>query len=259
MNSFTFAVLGRAIKRAGMTTMRPIVRVLRFAGFCFAALASIVLTYLAVALLFLLFPANSVVTSTLATSQVESKVRIYVLNNGVHTDLVLPVISDTLDWQAIFPKNQFAQVSKTADLIAFGWGDAEFYLHTPNWSDLKFTTAMRAVLGANPTLLHVEYLDTQQLPNQVFALDLPASQYRALSDYILASMPRSKNGWHTAAAGGYGDSDAFFNANGSYSVVQTCNSWTGAALAHAGVKVSRWTPFPVLVTWYIPQIELEGR
>jgi len=239
--------------------MRPILRVLRFVGFCVAALGIIVLTYLAVALLFLLFPANGdfkpLLESSQAESQVEAGVRIYVMDNGVHTDLVLPVASTTLDWSAVFPKNQFAQVAKTADLIAFGWGDAEFYLHTPNWSDLKFTTAIRALVGANPTLLHVEYLETEQLPDQVFALDLSASQYRALSDYILASMPRSTNSWHMAVAGGYGESDAFFNANGTYSVVQTCNTWTGAALAHAGVKVSRWTPFPALVTWYLPQTE----
>ena len=66
--------------------MRPMVRVLRFVGFCFAALATIVLSYLAVALLILLFPDNSDVKPTVATSQVEAGVRIYVLNNGVHTD-----------------------------------------------------------------------------------------------------------------------------------------------------------------------------
>lgn len=232
---------------------RPILRLLRFTGFCLAGCVAIVLSYLAVALLFLLFPANSDVKPTLASSQVETNVRIYVLDNGVHTDLVLPVISETLDWQTVFPKNQFAQVAKTADLIAFGWGDAEFYLHTPNWSDLKFSTAMRALVGANPTVLHVEYFDAQALPEQVFALDLSASQYRALSDYILASMPSSTKAGHSAVAGGYGDSDAFFNANSSYSALQTCNTWTGAALVHAGVKISRWTPFSILVTWYLPR------
>ena len=158
-----------------------------------------------------------------------------------------------MDWQASFPKNQFVQVSQSADLIAFGWGDAEFYLHTPSWSELKLATAMRALVGANPTLMHVEYLQTQQLPDQLYALDLSATQYRALSVYILSSMAPRKDSFYVAAAGGYGFSDAFFNATGSYSAVQTCNTWTGTALAHAGVKVSRWTPFPVLVTWYLPE------
>ena len=233
--------------------VRPVVRVLRFAGFCVAAFVTLVLSYLVIAWLFLLFPANSDFDNAIAAAPVASTVRVYVLNNGVHTDLVLPVDSDVLDWQTIFPKNQFAQVSREADLIAFGWGDAEFYLHTPSWSDLKFSTAVRALVGANPTLLHVEYLETNQLPEQLFALDLSPSQYRALRDYILSAMPPSKNGSYVASAGGYGDSDAFFNAIGSYSAVRTCNTWTGSALAHAGVKVSRWTPFPALVTWYLPE------
>jgi hypothetical protein len=50
----------------------------------------------------------------------------------------------------------------------------------------------------------------------------------------------------------YGHNDAFFQANGHYSLLQTCNTWTGAGLRAAGVKVSRWTPLPNLVTWYLP-------
>ena len=236
--------------------MRRIMRAMRIAVFCVAALATILLSYVAIALLFLLFPANGDFKLAPAASLIEPTVRIYVLDNGVHTDLVLPANSGALDWQTVFPKNQFAHISKSADLIAFGWGDEQFYLHTPNWSDLKLTTAIRAVVGANRALLHVEYLESQQLPDQVFALDLSAEQYRALSDYVIATIAY-ENGRNFAAAGGYGVSDAFFSAKGSYSAVQTCNIWTGAALAHAGVKVSRWTPFPALVTWYLPKTELD--
>lgn len=241
-----------------LSTGHRIRRGVRFAGYCIAAIIGLVLSYLAIAWLFLLFPANVDFNTAIATEPAASTIRIYVLNNGVHTDLVLPVHADALDWQAIFPKNQFAQVANEADLIAFGWGDGEFYLHTPNWSDLKLGTAIRALVGANPTLLHVEYLQTEQLPEQLFAMDLSAVQYRALGDYILRSMPPSKNAIYLASARGYGESDAFFNATGTYSAVRTCNTWTGAALAHAGVKVSRWTPFPALVTWYLAEIQLKA-
>ncbi len=239
--------------------MHKVMRLARFAGYCFLAVATLVLSYLAIAWMFLLFPGNRDFKTSVATSQNESTVRVYVLNNGVHTDLVLPVNANALDWQTIFPKNQFVHVAKTANLIAFGWGDAEFYLHTPSWSDLKLSTAVRALVGANPALLHVEYLQTEQLPGQLFAVDLSPSQYRALGDYILRSMTPSENGMYLASDSGYGQSDAFFNAIGSYSAVRTCNTWTGLALAHAGVKVSRWTPFPVLVTWYLPEISAPHR
>ena len=41
----------------------------------------------------------------------------------------------------------------------------------------------------------------------------------------------------------YGNSDAFYDATGSYSLFHTCNSWTNNALKAAGMKASVWTPF----------------
>ena len=41
----------------------------------------------------------------------------------------------------------------------------------------------------------------------------------------------------------YGDHDAFYPANGRYSLLQTCNVWTGSLLRDAGVKMGWWTPF----------------
>ena len=231
-----------------MTVVKRLSRMLRFAGLGLAGFVALLLTYVAIALVFLLFPANSEVQI-----QVSPKIRIYVLNNGVHTDVVLPVKADAFDWQTIFPKTQFLQASPAADLIAFGWGDAEFYLQTPSWSELKFSTALRALTGSNQALLHVDYLASSQLPDQRFPLDLTTQQYRQLRLYILHSLQRPEAGAQLRFAKGYGESDAFFPASGTYSPIYTCNSWTGNALRQAGVKVSRWTPFPMLVTWHLAE------
>jgi Protein of unknown function (DUF2459) len=37
--------------------------------------------------------------------------------------------------------------------------------------------------------------------------------------------------------------DVFYTAQGRYSALNTCNSWTRDRLAEAGVRVGRWTPF----------------
>ena len=50
---------------------------------------------------------------------------------------------------------------------------------------------------------------------------------------------------------GYDVYDAFYEANGRYSATHTCNSWTGNALAAAGVRMGWWTPFPWTVTWWL--------
>ncbi|HEX8448713.1 MAG TPA: DUF2459 domain-containing protein [Allosphingosinicella sp.] len=41
----------------------------------------------------------------------------------------------------------------------------------------------------------------------------------------------------------------FYEAVGPYSAVYTCNSWTGAALRHAGVRTGLWTPLSQSIMW----------
>ena len=72
------------------------------------------------------------------------------------------------------------------------------------------------------------------------------AQYRRLAAYIRASF---RDGG--ARYRGYAGYDAFYDANGRYDAVRTCNSWTGDALRFAGVRVGAWTPFPVTVMgWF---------
>lgn len=41
--------------------------------------------------------------------------------------------------------------------IAFGWGDKGFYLDTPTWADLKFSTAFKAAFWMGQSAMHTTY------------------------------------------------------------------------------------------------------
>ena len=51
---------------------------------------------------------------------------------------------------------------------------------------------------------------------------------------------------------GYSVNDAFYEANGGYSFIMTCNEWTGRALRAAGVRMGLWTPVEQSVMWRLP-------
>jgi hypothetical protein len=38
--------------------------------------------------------------------------------------------------------------------LAFGWGDKGFYLNTPEWADLKVSTALNAAFGLSSSAIH---------------------------------------------------------------------------------------------------------
>jgi len=181
-----------------------------------------------------------------ATPEVEA----YVISNGVHTDLVLPLHAAGVDWRGFFPPTDALDAPADAAFVAIGWGDREFYLHTPTWADLTASRALGAVLGRNPALLHVTWLSRAQLPpGDTWRLPLSAAQYRRLAAHVRHTLPeaapRKIGGIH------YGRQDAFYEAIGTYHLLRTCNQWTADALRAAGVRVSRWTPFVFNVVWHL--------
>jgi uncharacterized protein (TIGR02117 family) len=225
----------------------------RLAAWLLTAILLMPLLYFGLAWALAYFPANSDFANT-------GEITIYVRSNGVHTDLLLPVqmqlniaTAHIVDWRDDFPPESFAHPAAQAiavqsqSWIAVGWGDQQFYLNTPRWQDLRLGTALGALTGRNPSLLHVEYLAKSELSDylDMRALHLDATQYLTLQAQIQASidLDPTNAGSQVIADISYGAQDAFFRAHGNYSALRTCNVWLGDVLRAAGVRMSYWPPF----------------
>lgn len=168
----------------------------------------------------------------------------YVVSNGVHTDLVLPIRSGRIDWTTVFPPEAFPEGTRGAEFIAIGWGDREFYLHTPEWRDLTAARAFGALSGRGRTLLHVTWLRRADLGRRTWHLPLDPAGLDAVVRHVTGTVAPDGSGRAVPLPGAhYGRNDAFFEARGAYDLVTTCNTWTGQALRAAGVPASPWTPF----------------
>ena len=75
------------------------------------------------------------------------EIPIYILTNGVHTDVVLPLKSEHYDWTNQLKTEHTKAKDTTMNYVALGWGDKGFYLETPTWADLKASTALKAASG----------------------------------------------------------------------------------------------------------------
>ncbi|WP_189675825.1 TIGR02117 family protein [Sphingomonas glacialis] len=194
--------------------------------------------------------AGGAVPSNAGWSQPRDGVRILVESNGVHTDLVLPKVAAGVDWRDLLPGDDLADPRYAGfDHVAIGWGERTFYLETPRWSDVKPLTVLRAAIGSDRTVLHVEHIAPPAAADDAREVVLRPDEYRRLAAFIRASFA-GRQAWHRA---GYGSNDAFYQARGRYSAIETCNAWTGDALRAAGVRIGVWTPFPVTVLgWFAP-------
>ena len=220
-------------------------RAVRSLAFLLGGLVAVPIAWFAAAILFGVLPDN------VGWRQAERGVTVYVRTNGVHTWIMMPKVTDAIDWRRFAPGEHLADPRYGAgDHIAVGYGNREFYLNTPTWADLSLPTAFYAFFGNGPTLLHVEH-DHRPSPNRwQHPIVLRPEEYRRLAGYIAARFQRGADGRTIPVLGrGYGPADMFYEANGGYSFVMTCNEWTGRALRHAGVMTGLWTPLEQSIMW----------
>lgn len=169
-------------------------------------------------------------------SPAERSVTIYVYSNGVHTGIVMPTAHPLWDWRPRIRAADLADPRYAGPWIILGWGERDFYLNTPQWRDVKPLTVLRAATGSDATLMHVDHLQRVWRGPDLRPIRLTPAQYRALARAIAADFAPGP------AIHGYGRSDAFYPGRGRYSVIRTCNEWTGAKLRSVGVRVGLWTP-----------------
>ena len=60
------------------------------------------------------------------------EISVYILTNGAHTDIVVPVKTDIIDWSEQIKYENTLANDTSSQLLAMGWGDKGFYLDTPS-------------------------------------------------------------------------------------------------------------------------------
>lgn len=168
----------------------------------------------------------------------------YILTNGVHTDLVVPVKTKFIDWSTKLPYSNTKSKKENFKFISFGWGDKGFYLNTPTWADLKFSTAFKAAFWLSESAMHCTYYNEMKLGEDCKKIMLTEKQYQALIKFIDEKFDKDTAGNYnfiiTDAV--YDNNDAFYDAKGTYSFAYTCNTWANDGLKVAGQKAAFWTP-----------------
>ncbi|MDH5325814.1 MAG: DUF2459 domain-containing protein [Gammaproteobacteria bacterium] len=163
------------------------------------------------------------------------KHKIYLTGVGWHTGLVL----DLADMDLLAHMPVFQQVPSRfpgAQYLEFGWGDKRFY-QNPGQS-LRLTA--NALLVPSHSTMHVVAMRASPQRHlggagEVIELCLDDKQFLALGLYLDRSFKTGPSGV-VATLPGPGTS-WFFDAEGDYHLLNTCNTWTAKALAGVGMPL----------------------
>jgi len=219
--------------------VKIVIRILKTIGIILASLAGFTLLY---------FATEYCLSRITVNKEVEpgNYATIHILTNGAHTDLVLPIRTDVIDWGDLVNIDYTRGKDHSAEYVAFGWGDKGFF-YMPTWDDLTIPLAFKAVFWLNSTAMHVTFYPSMTVGDDCKSMRISREQYENLVGYVLDRFEKDENGdlihIDTGSDVLYGYNDTFYEAVGRYNLFFTCNTWTNQALKKAGQKAAVWTIF----------------
>ena len=194
------------------------------------AIILIPIVYLLVSLMLMIIPINNEEANS------EKDQSIYLSSNGVHLNIIIAknqLHAELLDG---------LKYAQNDNYFEFGWGDKNFYLNTPTWSDLTINNASRALFLKSAALVHLSRYTTTKA--DWVEIKVNQNQLHKINQYIdntfyLDSLDKKI----LLNDKGYSYNDDFYEALGSFTCFKTCNTWVNSGLKESDIKAYLWTPF----------------
>lgn len=168
----------------------------------------------------------------------EHGIELMVETNGIHTAIVMPLVTEHKDWREDFPASDLPAPDMPYTHVSVSWGEREVFLNTPTWSDITLPTIIGAAMGGDGLLHAAHYV--RPAPSHVHrTLRVRPEEYARLVAAIEAQvLPPDKRTVYR----GYASYDVFYDAPGTYHIGNSCNQWTADMLAEAEIKAPLWSP-----------------
>ncbi|HEY3813502.1 MAG TPA: DUF2459 domain-containing protein [Caulobacteraceae bacterium] len=163
----------------------------------------------------------------------EPTVAVWLIDNGFHTSLVLPV--DKIDPGPLAAAVKASGPAKP--FVEIGWGDAKFYIET-GMSPHRVLDVFRAAFAPNnPSAVMIEPLHARPdliWRSGVHRIDLSPQGYRRLEAGVERSLAL-KDGAPELIPGG--DEAWFYRSTEHFSLTHLCNHWAAQRLNDAGLPI----------------------
>lgn len=181
-------------------------------------------------------------------------IKIYLISNGMHTDIVLPAQTYMFDWNSLVKPEHTLSKRRNFKYISFGWGDLGFYANTPEWKDLTLDTGFKALFLKTPSAIHATFHNTIIDDEDTKTLYINNEHYQKLVEYIKDTFKYDEVSGDSQPVPGlhYSYNDAFYRARGSLNLFNTCNTWVNNGLKEADLRACLWTPFVEGIFYHYP-------
>ncbi|MBE9187139.1 TIGR02117 family protein [Microcoleus sp. LEGE 07076] len=185
-------------------------------------------------------------------SQADCTISLYIYNEGIHTEIIVPVKNEYFDWNKFLPLTEIGR-DATSDYkyLSFGWGDRAFMLETPTSGSINPVTAFKALFLPTPSTVNVQGYRVFPQNKDTKCVSISGSNYLRMVDYLKNTFQLEAKGNKIKIGYGYGNNGSFYEARDSYSILRTCNDWTAEGLQKAEVNTPVWSTLPSSIMFHL--------
>lgn len=183
-----------------------------------------------------------------------SPYKVYIAGDKMHVNLILPVQNQAFDWKRFLSIEEIGRdTQENYRYLKFGWGDRDFYMNTPSWSQVKISSVLRALLmPGNPTAMYVQ--GSPNIPQEqaeIKCVGVSQKDYLQLVRFIQDSFQQTKQGTPLRIQDGAEAASGFYEATGHYSALKTCNTWAANGLRAANINTPLWSGLASAVMMHV--------
>ncbi|UNU24883.1 TIGR02117 family protein [Microcoleus vaginatus] len=185
-------------------------------------------------------------------SQPDCTISLYISNQGIHTEIIVPVKNEYFDWTQFLPLTEIGR-DATSDYkyLSFGWGDRAFMLETSTSAIINPVTAFKALFFPTPSTVHVQGYRFPPQNIEIKCVKISGANYIKIINFLKDTFQLDAPGNKFKISYGYGKSDSLYEAKGSYSILRTCNDWTAEALQKAEVNTPLWSTLSSAIMFHL--------
>ncbi|NJK65521.1 MAG: TIGR02117 family protein [Microcoleus sp. CSU_2_2] len=185
-------------------------------------------------------------------SQTDCVIPIYISNQGIHTDIIVPVKNEFFNWNQYLRLSEIGRDSNSEyQYLSFGWGDRDFMLETPTSATINPVTAFNALFLPTPSTVQVQGYRVLPQNKETKCVKISGRNYLNIVNFLKNSFQLDAGGNKLKISYGYHNSDSFYEANGSYSILRSCNDWTAEALRKADVNTPLWSMLSSAIMFHL--------
>jgi uncharacterized protein (TIGR02117 family) len=174
-------------------------------------------------------------------SQASCQYRVCVAKFGYHSNILIPLRNTILYWRDYLTLTDAdASVNSDYRYLGFGWGERVWYIDPPTQLDRQILYGARALLLPNSSALKVQRYRSLPQYEVIKCVGVSRAKYLKLIEFIKQSFQRDKQGNVIRVAEAPQWNATFYEAKGTYSVLNNSNHWTARGLRIAGINTPLW-------------------